>query len=400
MYREKSNIAVFSLAFTPFEGGAEIAAREIIARLKGLNFTILTHKFDRNWLSRESGDNYEIVRLGKGRIGGKKYGRIWDKIAYAISAWRKAEELHAQKRFEAIWAIMASYGGVAALFFKLNHPRVPLLLTIQEGDSEKHLVFGKLGLVGLFGKLLIRRADYIQVISNYLKEFARRRGARCPIEVIPNGVDLDLFGTNYKNSEIKAVRENLSIKDDYVIVTTSRLVYKNGVDILVRAVALFKEKRPNVKCLIIGDGPERRALELKAKSLKLEANVIFLGQIPQRDLPLYLKIADIFVRPSRSEGLGSSFLEAMAASLPVIGTPVGGIVDFLIDPSVNQEEATGFFVKVDDPQDLSEKMNYLLSNIELRKKVARRAGQSVRENYSWDRISRLFKNIFDRLINL
>ena len=400
MTREKSNIAVFSMAFAPFEGGAEIAAREVIKRLNGLNFTILAYKFDRNWLSRESGDNYEIIRLGKGILGGKRYGRIWNKIGYVISAWQKAEELHKQKRFEVIWVIMASYGGIAALFFKLNHPRVPLLLTVQEGDSERHLLFGKFGLVGLFGRFIIKNSDYIQVISNYLKDFVKQRGAGCPIEVIPNGVDLDLFGTDYKNSEIKAVRENLGIKDDYVIVTTSRLVYKNGIDVLIEAIAMFKEKRSNIKCLIIGGGPELSKLKVKSKKLKVENNIIFLGQIPQRDLPLYLKIADVFVRPSRSEGLGSSFLEAMAAGLPVIGTPVGGIVDFLIDPLVNQEEATGFFVKVDDPADLAEKMNYVLSNAEFKKKVSYQGEKLVRENYSWDRISRLFKNIFDKLINL
>jgi glycosyltransferase involved in cell wall biosynthesis len=212
MFSKEPNIAVFSLAFAPFEGGAEIAAREVIKRLKGLNFTIFTYKFDRKWLSVERVDNMEILRLGKGKNSPKKYGRIWEKIRYVFLAWQAAEDLHRQKRFEAVWAIMASYGGIAALLFKLNHPRVPLLLTIQEGDSEKHLTLGKFGLVGLLGKRIIRQADYIQVISFYLKNFSERRGARSPIEVIPNGVDLELFGAKYTNSEIKAIRGNLESK--------------------------------------------------------------------------------------------------------------------------------------------------------------------------------------------
>jgi glycosyltransferase involved in cell wall biosynthesis len=394
MIQKKSNIAVFSLAYSPFEGGAEIAAREIMSRLKEFNFTVFAYKFDRKWLPQEQRNNVEIIRLGRGRSSGRYYNRIWNKIFYIFKAWQKAEELHEQKRFEVIWAIMASYGGIAALFFKLKHPRIPLLLTIQEGDSEKHLIFGKFGLVGFLGKKIIQNADYIQVISNYLKRFAEKRKAKCPIEIIPNGVDINLFGTRYTSLEVKAVRDNLGIQDDYVIVTVSRLVYKNGIDVLIDAIAKFKEKRPNIKCLIIGDGPELKKLKAQSSKLKVDNNVIFLGQIPQRDLPLYLAISDIFVRPSRSEGLGNSFLEAMAAGVPVIGTPVGGIRDFL------QDRQTGFYANVDDSADLAEKMKNILENSELRKKVVYNAKALIKENYFWDKIANLFKNIFDKLINL
>ena len=387
-------IAVFSFAYAPFEGGAEIAAKEVIKRLKGLNFAVFTYKFDRKWLLMEQQGNAEVIRLGKGKKGGTRYGRIWAKVFYVFSAWRRAEELNRQRRFEAIWAIMASYGGVAALLFKLRHPRIPLFLTVQEGDSEKHLIFGKFGLVGLFGRQIIKNSDYIQVISNYLKEFAIKRGASCPIEIIPNGVDLELFETKYSDSEIKAVRGNLGIKDEYVMVTTSRLVYKNGIDILIEAIVRVKEKRPNIKCLIVGDGPERNKLKAQSERLKVTNNVTFLGQIKQKDLPLYLKISDIFVRPSRSEGLGSSFLEAMAAGLPVIGTPVGGIVDFLRDGD------TGFQAKAEDANDLAEKINFVIDHPEIKNRVVKNAGALIKENYSWDKIANLFKNIFDKIINL
>ena len=394
MIKEKYNIAVFSFAYYPFEGGAEIAAREVMLRLKNFNFSVFTYKFERNWLSKEIQDNIGIIRLGNGSRKKKKYGLIAAKIFYIFKAWQEAERLHQQKRFDAIWAVMASYGGIAALFFKLSHPRIPMLLTIQEGDSEQHMVLGKFGLVGFWGRQIIKKSDYIQVISNYLKDFMVKRGGQAPIEVIPNGVDLELFRTSYKDSEKKALRENLGIKDDYVIVTTSRLVWKNGLDILIKAVAKLKEKRPNIKCLIIGDGPEGEKLKAKSQKLKVNGNVLFLGQIPQRDLPLYLKISDIFVRPSRSEGLGSSFLEAMASGLPVIGTPVGGIVDFLRD------QETGIFVKPENPEDLAKKIFMLLGNSDLKKRIVSNAKILTHQSYSWEIISILFKNIFDKIINL
>lgn len=387
-------IAVFSFAYSPFEGGAEIALREITKRLKAFNFIIFTHKFERDWLSRETRENAEIIRIGKGKKNKNKYGRIFSKIGYIFSAWQEAERMYRNKRFNAIWAIMLSYGGIAALFFKLRHPKIPFLLTVQEGDSESHLRFGKAGLIGIFGKWIIKKADYIQVISSYLKEFIRKLGAKSPIEVVPNGVDLALFNTQYKSFELKAVRENLGIADDYVIATVSRLVHKNGIDILIEAIASVKEKRPNVKCLIIGGGPEYKKLKVKSQKLKVDNNVIFLGQIPHKDLPLYLKISDVFVRPSRSEGLGNSFLEAMAVGIPVIGTSVGGIVDFL------QDKKTGFCAAVDNPRDLAVTIKYVLENREVVELIVANAKSLIKQHYSWDGIAYSFGNIFSKLMNL
>ena len=393
------NIALFTLAYAPFEGGAEIAVREIISRLKGLNFTILTYKFNKDWLSLEKNDNYGIVRVGlgrsikKGRDGTKKYyGRIWDKISYVYKAWQEAEKMHRRKRFEIIWALMASYGGVAALLFKMNHPGVPLLLTLQEGDSEKHLVLGKFGLVGWFGKKIIQKADFIQSISKYLADFAIKRGASCPMEVVPNGVDAGLFQTKYKDFEIKSLRDNLGIKDEYVVLTTSRLVYKNGIDILIKAMAILKGSRPNIKLLIIGDGPDLNKLKVQGQKLEIENNIVFLGQIPQKDLPIYFRVSDVFVRASRSEGLGISFLEAMAAGIPIIGTPVGGIVDFLSNGH------TGLLANPEDPEDLAEKISYVLGHRDIRDNIVKNALILVEKHYSWDIVAWKMDRIFNAMI--
>jgi len=392
------NIALFTLAYTPFEGGAEIAAREIVGRLKDQNFSIFTYKFNKNWLSLERGENYDIVRVGFGKniksdkSGTKKYyGRIWNKISYIYKAWQEAEKVHKHRRFEVIWALMASYGGIAALLFKLNHPSIPLLLTLQEGDSEKHLILGKFGLVGWFGKKIIQKADFIQPISKYLSDFAIKRGAGCPIEVVPNGVDIDLFETKYKELEIKLLRDNLGITDEYVVLTTSRLVYKNGVDILINAIAKIKETKPNIKLLIIGDGPESNNLKSLILNLKLTKEVLFLGQIPQKDLPIYFRVSDVFVRASRSEGLGNSFLEAMAAEVPVIGPPVGGIVDFLFNCQ------TGLLMNPEDSEDLAEKILYILSHQDMRTKIIKNAKDLVGSHYSWDIVAQKMNRIFNSL---
>ena len=116
-------------------------------------------------------------------------------------------------------------------------------------------------------------------------------------------------------------------------------------------------------------------------------------------MPKYLKVSDIFIRPSRSEGLGNSFLEAMAAGIPVIATPVGGIPDFLLDPAKNPDhEPTGYFCEVDNPQSIATQVNKILSDEALRTRIIRNAKKLVTEKYDWSLIAHDMKEkVFDKL---
>ena len=234
--------------------------------------------------------------------------------------------------------------------------------------------------------MIFKKANYIQAISTYLAGFAKRNGAKCPVEIVPNGVTLDKF--KGQNSKVKNTSQNSK-----VIITTSRLVYKNGIDILIRAVGELKSKlqTTNHKLLILGSGPEEINLKKMAQNLGLSNQVVFLGHINPDEIPNYLIKADIFVRPSRSEGLGNSFLEAMAAGLPIIGTPVGGIPDFL------KNGETGLFCNVEDPNDLAEKISYLFTEAILYKNISENGKRLVRARYSWDSIALRMNHVFTKL---
>lgn len=375
-------VAIFSLAYMPFVGGAEIAIKEITERLPH-DFACFTYKFFSDLKDKEIIGNIEIARVGKGRKRSRNYyGQFFGKIVYIFSAWRAAERAHKIKPFHVIWAIMASYAGMAALLFKLRHPKIPLLLTLQEGDSEAHIL-RRVGIFYLLWRLIFKKADCVQTISHYLADLARRHGAKCPIEVVPNGVDIDAFNT----TSTTRIRQNIP-----KIITTSRLVHKNGIDILIRAVAEIKKLRNlEVKVQILGGGPDEKKLKHLAKNLKVDNQIEFLGYIESEKIPEYLAQADIFVRTSRSEGLGNSFLEAMGAGLPVIGTSVGGIPDFLKD------QETGLFVKVNDPKDLAEKILSLMGNKTLCNEIAKNGQELVRAKYSWNLISEKMTKIFNKL---
>ena len=384
---ETTHIGIFSLAYIPFVGGAELAVKEITDRLPQHRFTCLTHRFNREWSRQEKIGNVEVVRVGQGigyQVSGIRnyYGHFWQKLFYIFRAWRAAEKLHKQLPFDAIWAIMAAYGGLAALLFKLRHPRVPMLLTLQEGDSEGHIL-RRVGIFYPLWRLIFKKVDYIQAISNYLADFARRHGARCPVEVATNGVDIKFY-ENTKKYE--------STKKEKIIITTSRLVHKNGIDVLIGAMAELKRCQVSgVRCQVLGAGPEEQKLKDLTLKLGVADQVEFLGHVEPDKIPGYLNQADIFVRASRSEGLGSSFLEAMAAGLPIIGMPVGGIPDFL------KEGETGLFCRVDDPVDLAEKIKLLLIDADLRQKISQAGQALVARNYSWDIIAEKMNKIFTKL---
>jgi glycosyltransferase involved in cell wall biosynthesis len=122
--------------------------------------------------------------------------------------------------------------------------------------------------------------------------------------------------------------------------------------------------------------------------------VEFLGFVEHKEMMKYFEKADIFIRPSLSEGLGTAFLEAMAAEVPVIATPVGGIPDFLKDGE------TGLFCEVNNPRSIAEKVKILLDNKELREKIIFNAKKLVEENYDWNSIAEKMKSILNQLNNL
>ncbi len=163
------------------------------------------------------------------------------------------------------------------------------------------------------------------------------------------------------------------------------------MDILVRAIAEVKKIIPDVKLWILGGGAEENYLKKLAQDFKIIGNVEFLGEVPNDRISEYLVKADIFVRPSRSEGLGTAFLEAMAAGLPVIGTPVGGIPDFLKDGE------NGLFSRPEDAKDLSEKIVKLINNAPFREKIAKHGQQFVLRDYSWDNIAARMKAVFHKV---
>jgi glycosyltransferase involved in cell wall biosynthesis len=390
-FAQKPKIFIFLTAYLPLIGGAELAVKEITDRLADdFDFVLFTARFSRVLPAREKIGAVEVHRLGLG-LG-------FDKYLLPILGYFKAGKLIKDSKFQIpnskflLWGMMASFGSIAAYFVKRLNPDLKFLLTLQEGDQEEYLISGRFGLMGFWLRRLVRKADFIQAISQYLKNLAVKAGQDASkTQVVPNGVDFENFSRRLEPNRVKELRIRLGLPTGKpIIITASRLVRKNGIDILIRALINV----PEARLLIAGSGPQEKELRNLAQKLKKERMIHWLGSVSHKKLAEFLAISHVFARPSRSEGLGSAFLEAMACGLAVVATNVGGIPDFLI------HQKTGLFCKIEDPEDLAFQIRLLLYNRELRENIAGAGQKLVFQNYSWDKVAGSMRQIFLSLAKL
>ena len=387
-------VLIFSLTYFPrYVGGAEVAVKEITDRIdsKDIEFDMVTLRSGN--LPFERIGNVNIYRVGHASSNGANQtgqgGKLSfvSKFLYIPLAFLKARALHRNKKYDVIWPIMASYAGAAAYLFKRINPKVPCLLTIQEGENFER----RAGMFNSLFKKIFTCADYIQVISAFLADWSRSMGATCPIEVIANGVDFSHFTNPITPEKRKEIRNKLGFSDsDKVLVTASRLVEKNAIDDIISSLSLLDK---SCKLLILGSGEKLSELQDLTARLKLTERVVFRGFVPHTELPSYLQSSEIFIRPSRSEGLGNSFLEAMAAGIPVIATGVGGITDFLKDGE------TGLICEVNNPKSIALKVEKLSKDRESREYIVGRARELVLNKYGWSDIAGKMQNIFCARLN-
>ena len=385
-------VLIFSTAYVPFIGGAEVAIREIADRLAGsYEFDLITARFSTTVPAKERIGTVTVHRIG---IGVPLVDKLWLPWGGAL----KALQLNRTHRYGLFWGMMATYGtGAAYIANWFIRPRVPIILTLQEGDSEQYLRTKWAGLVDLSWRLALHFADALTVISNYLGARARRLGYRGDIAFIPNAVNTEHFSQPISTAERAETRKAIGLADgDVALVTTSRLVKKNAVDDVIRAMVLLPE---NVHFIVYGIGPDEEALRALAKEQGVEGRVHFMGQIGHAQMPRALKSCDIFIRPSRSEGMGNSFIEAMAAKLPVIATQEGGIADFLFDAKRNPDaETTGWAVDKDAPEEIAAAVEDIIEHPEQAARVVATAKRLAFEQYDWRLIAARMKTLFDRLL--
>ena len=407
-------VLIFTISYYPEPvGGAEVAMKEITDRISPdeIAFHMITPHYNRVWPKIEQFGNVTIHRIGFSADNPKLSDRNipfalkLNKFLFPITACWYALKLHRKYQYDATWAMLASYAAYAALFFKYLKPSVPYLLELQDGNTIQEIVDRQpliqkivLKITWFFYRRTYLKADVIKVLSQFILNLAKGIGYQGHIEVIPNAVDVAKFTAPVSDEKIKELHELYGKKEgDVFLFTASRLVLSRGVEEVILSLPHLPK---HVKFLVAGSGDDLDKLQKIAEDAGVTDRVIWAGHKTHDDLPALIKASDIFVRPSIIEGFGNSFVEAMAAEIPIVGTEVGGIPDFLFDPEKNPDKpTTGVFCEVRNPESVAKAVQKLIDDPELYQRIVVNAKALVEEKYDWSTIvadmkSRVFEPLF------
>ena len=260
--------------------------------------------------------------------------------------------------------------------------RTPLVITWHEVWNDYW--YDYLGKKGIFGKVVERMTTHLTdkmiAVSERTKRDLEMIEVRKEIKVIQNGID---FG---KIKMIEASNEETDV------VFAGRLIKEKNVNILIEALNIIKKEVPDVKCIIIGDGPEKRRLEKMAYDLGLEGNIEFKGFLADHNEVIsYMKSSKVFVLPSRREGFGIVALEANACGLPVITVnhKMNATCDFI------NNNGNGFICELSE-EEITEKIFMALDR---REDMKRKCVENAR-GYDWGNAVNLTESFYLETIQL
>jgi glycosyltransferase involved in cell wall biosynthesis len=354
---QSTSIVLLSAFLSPYRSGAESMVEEVSKRLASrYSITIVTARLSRNLPHRDSLGDVEVRRIG--------VGLPIDKYLFPFLAPFAVARLCPA----IVHAVLESYAGLALFFVRFLIPRTKRILTLQSTNTS--LLLGPIH----------RSAHAMTAISRALVERAKRF-TPTPVSLIPNGIDL------------AAIREACSFhpKDSGCVLFVGRLEPMKGVDTLLRAfMKAIIGVSPEVHLRIVGDGSQRRALEMLSKELEIDHRVTFVGRIGAKAvLDEYAK-AEIFCGFSRSEALGNVFLEAQASGCAVLATRTGGI------PEIVHDDQTGLLVTPDDIEAASQALRSLLLDAPLRARLSSAAKSAV-TTYDWDTVAKRYAQVYDAI---
>ncbi|MBM3428882.1 MAG: glycosyltransferase family 4 protein, partial [Bacteroidetes bacterium] len=276
--------------------------------------------------------------------------------------------------------------GIVAIIAKSCLPWKVRVLSTAHGSDV--MAFSS-GIIAPIQRFILRQSDAVTVVSGALAANLRSRFEIENAVVAPMGIDTSLFHPARATSEIKF---RLSPQGPMVLFV-GFLVEVKGVDVLLEAFAKVVAVHPAAKLIIVGDGQERAPLEAFARRLGIGDKVEFLGALPQVEIAPLFASADVFVAPSRREGFGLVFAEAMSAGALVVAPDIPPLNDLI------KHEVSGYLVKPACPQSFAERVIQILNSPQNSDAIRGAARLEIVEQLGWDKVSKNYAQIFQNLVS-
>lgn len=327
-------ILMVSLDYPPSVGGIAAHVYELSNALKkiGCNISVATLKLNQQQKDEEITDGIKIYRFNLRFVG----------LIYGLQINNFIKKLLLNESFDLI-----HIHGIRPLEF-YNIKNIPLVYTNHTSGYLKRIKKGGYRISLL--KRLFHKPKLFLAPSEELLDVPFEFNAKKVF--ISNGVISNKFTRNIEVR--KRIRDELGIKDyEKLGIVTRRMVWKNGVNFLALATKYIKNQ--DLKLLFIGDGEQYKDVKSILED-NFKNRYILLGSKKHDEIIDYYSAADLSILPSLMEATSISGLEAMAASLPLVGTNVGGI------PIIIQDGENGFLCESENPEDLALKIDKLLDN--------------------------------------
>jgi glycosyltransferase involved in cell wall biosynthesis len=249
--------------------------------------------------------------------------------------------------------------------------------------------------MNLFRKTLAQysatKARKIVVDAECVKQIWVRMGIpKSKVEVIPFGVDTNLFNPNVDGS---GIRKKLGIRENDVAIISTRPFFPHyDIECLIKAVPAITEKHQNVKFIIKGKGPLEDSIRKLAQKLRVEQFIRFSYPVPYHEMAHYLKAADIYVSTSFVDSTSVTLLEAMACGMPPVTTDIPGNREWI------KNEVNGLLYPPKDHRALAEKITQLIENENQRKQFGEKNHQIIEEKAAWEKCVSKMESIYDSLL--
>ena len=257
----------------------------------------------------------------------------------------------------------------------------PYIVSLRGSDVPGYDPFNfKLGLLHNLlkpiTKKIWRRAKAVVAVTNSLKKAALEIAPDQRIDVIPNGVDTDLF---------KPLKSYSMDQSRFNLICVSRLVERKGIEDILSALAELPLE--GIRLSVVGSGHHENRLKQRCNELALNSVVDFKGFFPREDLPNLYAQSNAFILTSRSEAFGNVFAEAMSCGMPIIGTAVGGIPDLV-------SEENGILVEAGDIAGIKSAILRLKASPTLCRKMGMANREKIERNYRWLKIAEKFLHLY------